>query len=182
MAGRRGVWHRRCFCSINEYVYVLLTDGFKVYSFLHSKFIVDKKPEIYCLEVLLMFLQNAFLAWVKWILIACVIGIVLETISGRKDNKRLKYIRERAMSIIADLKKTLREHDEITYNRLCDQAIVDGIDYTSRQEIVAYFTPFKRDGLDYPENGRYSDEYGYTQLWVIIYQEWAARHPEESKL
>lgn len=126
-------------------------------------------------------LQNLFLFHLKFYAVLGVIGLIYGIYDSIRDEKKAKARRSITEPIIEELEAAQRIHDETTYNRLCDKVVAEGVDYTRKEQIVYFFTPFKQKGFEYPHQGRYSDMYGYTKLWVVIYQEWADHHPEEAK-
>ena len=125
-----------------------------------------------------MFYQDVVVFIIKAILIAFAIGLVVELFRGRKRDKRT-HGEIMAEPLKEELNQAQLVSDTLAYCSLCDQAVSKGVDIATRQTLVSYMNVFKKAGFEYPHNGSYAEKYGYTELWVIIYQEWAARHPEE---
>lgn len=126
-------------------------------------------------------IQNIISFCVKGFLVLWGIGLLINFFDSRKENRykkaRSTRINDKAKTLVDALTAALRANNHNDYVRLCDQAVAEGLGFNTRKEIAEYFNRFKAAGFQYPERGRYADQYGITFLWVIIFSAWRDQHP-----
>ncbi len=127
-------------------------------------------------------IEDGFLFFVKFFLVIFVVSLIYSIFIEARDKNKKELGEIVATPLLQELQEAQQKNDQAAYERLCNQAVMRGTEFSTRKNIRAYFSVFEKAGFMYPEHGRYSREYGECLLWVIIYQEWAARHPEEANV